>query len=306
MKNSNPTKIRKTGGFRLTKSTVKYLLILLVAVLAVVFSVMLLDRMGEEATNEVAVAYIDGSDVIPANTYVTADMFKQKFVDELRLDPAIILYEDIGEYVGLYTKFQLRPDSPAYNDIFMTEKPLANKWLYDMEKNEDTKGSVVITIPFDYLELAGKILRPADRVYVLNSYENDEYDSRDPYYYDEETGEKTGSMPQYFTDVLFEEATITDMLNNDGTSVSEIYRAVLNLDEEERETVLSSREFKASIQPKSMILVIPKDTFKAFAEASARGELNLTFGLLGRESENFLLDQMNTVESEINIWAQEE
>ena len=106
-------------------------------------------------------------------------------------------------------------------------------------------------------------------------------------------------------EVLFDKITVRDLLNGKGHSIYEVYKEVLKLSEEQRQKVMKSNEFMENILPKALILEGTKEQADKYAKFSDDGEARFTITILSRKNNQNIMDQLPTIEKEVESWIQQ-
>ena len=105
--------------------------------------------------------------------------------------------------------------------------------------------------------------------------------------------------------MLFDKITVRDLLNGKGHSIYEVYKEVLKLSEEQRQKVMKSNEFMENILPKALILEGTKEQADKYAKFSDDGEARFTITILSRKNNQNIMDQLPTIEKEVESWIQQ-
>src|SRR5690606_33856086 len=143
------------------KKFLKKFFAVIFAIGVIVVSYIVLSNADKAATDTIEVLRVKSGSGIPAFTVLTEDKIEKYKLIRKEYTEDMVLAEDISTIINKYTKYYLRQNSILYKDQFTEEKPLRNKWLYEMnEENE------VLTLPYNLLECGGDILMPGDRVRI--------------------------------------------------------------------------------------------------------------------------------------------
>lgn len=268
------------------KKFLKKFFAVIFAVGVIVISYVILSNADKAATDTIEVLKVKSGSGIPAITVLTEDKIEKYKLIKKEYTEDMVLAEDISTVLSKYTKYYLRQNGILYKDQFTEEKPLRNKWLYEMnEENE------VLTLPYNLLECGGDILMPGDRVRIRVSYEV-ETTKQEP--------AGTGSNPNQVvtvtrgktikTDILFDSIVVKDMLNANSQSIYEVYQEVLKLDEDARQEVMKSEDFLNSIQPRALLLEGTKEQMNKFSEYNAYSGKSFLITILSRAESDVILD----------------
>jgi hypothetical protein len=153
------------------------------------------------------------------------------------------------------------------------------------------------------MEAGGDILLPGDQIRIrviteANDARDDYYDTNPNYF---SSGKKTMR-----TDILFNSIMVTDMLNSSAHSIFEVYNEVMHLNEAQRQEVMKSSQFISSIKPKALVLAGTSEQVDAYARYKATAGTNsFLITILKRGTDEVILDQLPTLESEVSTWLKE-
>jgi len=126
--------------------------------------------------------------------------------------------------------------------------------------------------------------------------EQEIYDEEEGIYY---TSAKKDKIE--VTQILFNSIVVADMLNGKGHSIYEVYREVLRYPESERQRLLKSNDFMSNIVPKSLALAAtPAEVDNYMQYKSTSKAILIT--ILPRDRNSTILDQLPTLEKEIEVW----
>lgn len=279
---------------------------LIISLGIIVASYMFISQASEDANNTVSVMRIKSSSGMEGGNMMTVEDVESYDLIRTELQEGMILEEDTDTIIGKYTAYYLRGKSILYTDQFVDEKVKKNEWLYDL----DDEGEV-LTLPYNYLECGGDILMPGDRVRIRVSYEAEEISEKGNYSsalnpnFPEGSQEENGKEG-VIVDVLFDSIEIKDMLNSNSHSIYEVYKEVLKLSEDKRQIVMKSDEFLSSIQPRALLLEGTPEQIDAYAKLKSFDSNNLTITILSRNNNDVILDQLPTIEKEVESWINEE
>jgi hypothetical protein len=266
------------------KKFFKKVLAFIFAIGVIVVSYVILTNADKAATDTIEILRVKSGDGIPAFVVMTEDKIEKYNIIKKEYTEDMVLAEDMSTILDKYTKYYLRQNSILYKDQFTDEKPLRNKWLYEMnEENE------VLTLPYNLLECGGDILMPGDRVRIRVSYETET----------KPASNNTDNLNQVVTvtrgkaiqtDILFDSIVVKDMLNANSQSIYEVYQEVIKLDEDTRQEVMKSDDFLKNIQPRALLLEGTKTQMNKFSEYNAYSGKTFLITILSRAESEVILD----------------
>ncbi|NMB34513.1 MAG: flagellar biosynthesis protein FlgA [Clostridium sp.] len=262
-----------------------------ICIIIVAVSFVILSNADSAAKDTVDIIRIKPSAGVPANTLLTSSMIEKYSIIRKEYTEDMVAYEEIDDVLDKYTLYYMRSKSPIFLDQLTTEKPLKNEWLYELDESNE-----VLTLPYNYLNCGGDILTPGDVVRIRVSF-NDKEDTGDP--------ELPGSREYRRLEVLFDSITVRDLLNNKGHSIYEVYKEVFKLGEEQRQKVMKSNEFMENILPRALILEGTKAQSDNYAKYSDDGDARFTITILSRKGNENIMDQLPTIEKEVESWIQQ-
>ena len=299
-KNVSSLKKTSTGPGKLIKRIVA----IVISVLVIVFSLAYLNNADRAAQDTVAVVRIRSAD-LPAYTPITNDnvekydVIKKEYVDG---EKGMILFEEADSVIGLLSAYHIRGGTFLYRDQLIDVRPQRNEWLYELSEDYE-----VVTMPYNYMEAGGDILLPGDQIRIRVIYEDDSGTGADDGFFD--------TNPNFFyssgnrqmrSDILFESIAIADMINSNARSIYEIYSEVLRLNEEDRQAIMKSSDFMSSIRPRALLLAATPEQIDDYARYKASaGSGSFLITILSRANSEVILDQLPTLESEVNSWIRE-
>jgi hypothetical protein len=265
-----------------------------ISITIIIAAFVVLSNADNAAKDTIDIIRVRPSEGISANTLVTENMIEKYSIIQKEYNDDMVTYDRRDEVLNKYTLYYLRGKSPVFADQLTTEKPLKNEWLYELdEKNE------VLTLPYNYLNCGGDILTPGDVVRIRVAYNVTVTGSTDDY------PGFAAQEEQRKLEVLFDKITVRDLLNGKGHSIYEVYKEVLKLSEEQRQKVMKSNEFMENILPKALILEGTKEQADKYAKFSDDGEARFTITILSRKNNQNIMDQLPTIEKEVESWIQQ-
>jgi hypothetical protein len=192
--------------------------------------------------------------------------------------------------LGKLTLYYMRKNSILYRDQLTDERTQKNEWLYTLDAESE-----VLTLQYNFLECGGDILMPGDRVRIRISYEHGEAAQDSGVTYSDD-------RKRFITETLFDSISVVDMLNANSHSIYEVYKEVARLSEDKKQEVMKSSEFLRNIQPKSLVLAASKEQVDNYAKYSNIASQNLLITILSRNGSEVILDQLPTVQKEVESW----
>jgi len=295
----------KTGKSKIPrgKSLYKKITAALISIAVFLISFFVINRASLAAKNTVSVLRVKAADGIPERAAITKDNLVKYDIIEKEYSKDMYGADAIDEVINKFATHYLRDGSILHKDEVVDEIPLKNEWLYNMAFDEE-----VLTIPYNYLDSGGDILTPGDRIRVRVIYEENaapgEAPSNDTYYSPFSSDDRAKITR---TEILFESIEVKDMLNGGSHSIYEVYREVLRLPENQRQKVLKSSEFIKSIIPKSLVLSASSDQIDKYIQyKNATGNKSLLVTILARQENTIILDQLPTLQKEIEMWLEKQ
>lgn len=269
----------------------------LFSLVVIVVSYMFISNAGKDANDQVEILRVKVSDGIPAYVVLSEQNVETYNIIRTEYTADMILAEDFDSIKDKLTKYYIRKNSPLYKDQIIDEKPQKNEWLYHVDEANE-----VLTLPYNFLEVGGDILVPGDRVRIRVSYEeevNEAADSSNPY--------ASGSSKNVKkTEVLFDSIVIKDMLNSKSHSIYEVYKEVQRLNEDKKQEVMKSEEFLANIQPRALLLEGTGEQINNYSKYKGLSGESILITILSRENSTIILDQLPTLEKEVESWIEKE
>jgi len=274
------------------------------SLLIIVFTFIYLNNVDQAARDTVSVVRVKSAG-LPAYTIISKDNVEKYDIIKREFDRSsngMILYADVENIYDLLTAYYIRGGTFLYKDQLIIERPQRNEWLYELPHELE-----VLTLPYNYMEAGGDILLPGDQIRIRVIYEvtdtsdNDMFDTNPNQFFMQ--GKKTMK-----TEILFDSIVVTDMINSNARSIYEIYNEVMRLSEENRQDVMKSSKFMSSIRPRALLLAATPeqvDTYARYRTRSGSGSGNFLITLLSRSNSDVILDQLPTLESEVNLWLRE-
>ncbi|WP_058487009.1 CpaB family protein [Defluviitalea phaphyphila] len=294
MKVNSIKNIKPTNHFY--KKLASIILSVFIAVLCYAF----LDKTSKKAEETIDVIRVKAEDGIMARTVITKNNVEKYSLIKKEYDPEMITYDQIDDIINKYTLYYLRKDTILYNDMIIDEIPKRNEWLYDLEYDME-----VVTIPYNSLECGGDILMPGDLIRVRAIREKKQSDQ----------GDIEDEIPNYldFDDfnedmeviTVFDSIRVKDLLNSKGSSIYEVYKEVFKLSNDKRQKIMKTDEFLQSIKPRAVVLEATAEQVDLYSKLKLEAR-EFVFTILSRKGNMDLIDQLPTLEKEIESWLKEE
>jgi len=295
----------KTGKTKISskKNLLKKIAAVIISISVFALSYIIITRANTAARNTISVLQVKAEHGIPEKAVITKNNVGKYDIIRKEYTSDMILAEDIDKVIDTYAAHYLRKGAILHKDEFVEEQPLKNEWLYEMDDEEE-----VLTIPYNFLESGGDILTPGDRIRVRVMYEEDVSSENDnPYneYGDYNYGNDKKKIKR--TEILFDSIIVMDMLNSSSHSIYEVYKEVLRLPENQRQQVLKSQQFIKSIVPKSLVLSADSSQIESYIKyKTASGGKSLLVTILARKENSIILDQLPTLQKEIEMWLEKQ
>lgn len=201
---------------------------------------------------------------------------------------SIILWEDRKRIVGAFASYYLRKDTPLYWDSLTKQSPKKYAYLYKMDGE-------LLRIDVDPNEF-GTMLVPGDKINVRVSYTEDEYilPSERDFMLQQQLGiqNQTSVTKQ---EMLFNSATVLDILNSKGESIFDIYYRLLALPKAEQQKIVNTDDFKNSVKPSNILLnVTPEEADHYMSIQGKSPKFMMT--LLPRTNGNVITEALNQLQ----------
>lgn len=281
------------------KNMIKKVVAIVISLMVIIISYVTINKAAEDTKNTVPVVRVKNPNGLEMSSLINEEDVEVYDVIKTEYNSDMILAENIDDVVGMYTTYYLRKNSIIYKDQLGSERPITNEWLYELGKDEEA-----VTIQYNYLKCGGDILMPGDRVRIRATYEVEDTVGGDTGLYgpNENMIEYTVKNDKKRTEIIFDSIEIKDMLNESSHSIYEIYKEILRLDENRRAEVMKSEEFIKSILPRSLVLAGSKEEINQYAKYADLKDGELLITILSRETSNPIIDQLPTLQSEVESW----
>ncbi|MCI3920615.1 hypothetical protein MO973_10260 [Paenibacillus sp. TRM 82003] len=274
---------------------------LLFSLIVIAVSFVVIGNANEAAKDTIDVLRIKNGDGLPAFVPITEEHIEKYSLIRKEYTDDMILAEEKPHVLGKMSSYYLRKHSVLFKDQLIGEKPLKNEWLYELDPEHE-----VLTIPYNYLEAGGDVLLPGDKIRIRVSYETEEAVPASGGSYDNPNAVVAQSRGRTIkTEVLFEEIEIKDMLNASSHSIYEVYREVMKLSEEKRQEAMKTEEFMKSVVPRSLLLAGTKEQMNHYAKFKSADAKAFLITILSRANSQVVLDQLPTLENEVESWIED-
>ncbi|MFP4697774.1 MAG: flagellar biosynthesis protein FlgA [Eubacteriales bacterium] len=278
----------------------KKIMAIIVSILVIIGSFIIITNSNKAAQDTVSVLRVKSSDGLSAYTIITDKNIEEYDIIKKEYSKDMILAEDKDTVINKVNNYYLRDKSILFEDQIIDEKPLRNKWLYELDEDQE-----VVTIPYNYLECGGDVLLPGDTVRIRVTYETEDNivnDSENDY---NPNGPIVKSRGKFIkSEILFDKIVVMDMLNSNSHSIYELYNEVMQLDEEKRQEVIKSEEFLKNIQPRALLLAGTKEQMTNYAKYKGADTNSFLITILSRSNSEVILDQLSTLENEVGSWIE--
>lgn len=273
----------------------KKIIAVLVSFLVVIASFSYLNSVNSDAKEFMEIVTIKPNEGIPAKTLITESLIKKGKILKTDFKDGMVTYDKVEEILKKYSAYFLRYDTPLYFDQLTDTIPLKHDWLYNLSKESEA-----LTIPYDYDKCGGDVLVPGDYVRVRVTYEDAKLSTEQEIGHEQYANATSTGKKSYTTEILFDRILVKDMLNSKGHSIYEVYKEVLKLGEEEKQAAMTSKDFMQSVLAKSLVFEATPEQVDKYTKSNLHG--TFTFTILSRIGNGNLIEQLPTVEKEIETW----
>lgn len=265
------------------------LLIIVIVIVADVFAT-------ADSRKTISVVKLNTS--ISANTLITENMLTeykmnykeynnygtQKFQDGT-VRGTIVKWDDKDLIVGKkYSSYYMRENTVLFWDSMSNKGKRSNSYLYNMQGE-------LINIKMSTSDF-GTMVIPGDTLNIYVTYTDNSYSLPTESEYN--NGDM-GNRQVTKTEKLFNEVTILDMLNSSGNSIFDIYYDFVAKSNAQRQALLKDEDWKASVQPSTILLEVTTEEALHFREISAKSP-SYTMTLLPRTQSNSMLDSLAEIQ----------
>lgn len=233
------------------------------------------------------------------NNVITKGDLQPKVLLKKDVEKDMVLWRDIEEeLIDKYPVMQIRKNTPIYKDMVSDKQVVRYEYLYELKPDEE-----LLTFKYDNSMAGGRIARPGDRFRIRGSYKLDDgererliaqgvlsggalgEDVKDSggNVVIKSANESDSIVGDVRTRLIFDVATVVDMLNSDGDSIYEILGDLMALPKAEQEKIMESSEFKGQITPQSLLIVVKSNQVSRYVEFQAAKDANYTLTILSRD-----------------------
>ncbi|MCJ8011830.1 hypothetical protein MUG84_08750 [Paenibacillus sp. KQZ6P-2] len=273
------------------RNTFKKIMAVLFSLTVIAVSFYVITNANKAAKDTVDVLRVKQDGGIPAYAVLTEKQLEKYAIIKKEYTSDMLMADDLSQVIGKFSKYYIRNNSVLYEDQLTEEKPLKNEWLYKLDEKKE-----VLTLPYNYLEAGGDILMPGDRVRIRVSYEVDGPGGNPNGIY----GVSQGKITK--TEILFDSIEVKDLLNANSHSIYEVYKEVLKLSEDKRQSVMKSENFLKNIQPRALLLEGSKEQIDNYAKYKGLESKSLLITILSRINSDVIVDQLPTLQKEVESW----
>lgn len=186
----------------------------------------------------------------------------------------MILEKDKKLIEGKYASFYIPKGVALHKDALEGEKRVKNAFLSSLPADQET-----ITLPFDYMQAGGEILKPGDKVRIRAIYTIGDRDNQQ-------------TVSERVCD-----ATVIDLLSKDGKSIYELYKDLIMMPEETRNEKLKDEGFTRKLVPAALIFTLPTSEVDKFAsimqKSGASGQVKYMYTILTRSGNQSILENQD-------------
>lgn len=290
-----PDKVKagKVGGL---SNKVKVWL-MLIAVVAGVLVISFISRMGSDDV----VSVVKLSAAVPQDGRITEENMVEDSMTKTEYEKqgiytlsdgskkrSIVLWSDRSRIVNAYASYYIRQGTPIYWDSLSKETPKKYSYLYKMDGE-------LAKIDLDAEEF-GKMLVPGDKINVRASYTQSVYtlpDEKD-FMIQQQTGIQAQTT-ETKQDMLFNNATVLDMLNADGDSIFDMYYQLLALPKAKQQAMVQTEEFQEKVKPSKILLNVTTEEADNYMLMKSKSPTYM-MTLLPRTSGNLITEALNELQ----------
>lgn len=201
---------------------------------------------------------------------------------------AVVLWDEKDKIKDTYASYYLRQGTPIYWDSLSKETPKQYSYLYKMD------GELLkISIEADQF---GRMLVPGDRINVRATYTENKYNLLEQTEYDVSKLTGVGDSVEFLKQsIIFNNASVLDILNDEGESIFDIYYDLMALSTHEQRELVATEEFLERVQPKEILLNVTPEEADMYMSIQSKGpEYMMT--LLPRTSSNLISEMLNDLQ----------
>lgn len=281
---------------KLNFSNQMLVILLLVAFIVLVLVINVVSTFALQ--NSVMVAELKNS--VPGSGIITSDNLKWARMSQADYNAtgvytfkdgskhrAIALWGDRNLITNVYASNFIRHDTPIYWDSLTKSTPKKDSYLYNMDGE-------LLELSLDASQF-GSLIVPGDKINVRVSYTSQDYTlpTYEQYQLSQTNGTGgSGSATSTTQAVLFDGASVVDMLNSSNNSIFDIYYKLMEQPQSVQTQELNDPNFIATITPSKFLLsVTSEEADRYMAMENANPKYMLT--LLPRTSSNPILDLLS-------------
>ena len=273
---------------------------LIIILAAIVAGVLLLNVITSFTMNQ-KVEIVTLVTSVPADGRITeanmqkAEMTKHEFESRGtynsssgKVKRAVVLWEERETIKDTYASYYLRQGTPIYWDSLSKETPKQYSYLYKMD------GELLkISVEADQF---GRMLVPGDRINVRASYSENKYNLMTYSEYDVSKLTGVGDNAEFIKqDIIFNNASVLDILNDEGESIFDIYYDLMALSGHEQRELVATEEFIESVQPREILLNVTPEEADMYMYIQSKGPTYM-MTLLPRSSSNLISEMLNDLQ----------
>lgn len=290
----------QSGGIKMSQQVIVGFVLALVVVVVLIIN--LITSMSLRDTVDVLVF----KNAVPAEGLITEDNMEKKTMLKAEYEKEgvitlsdgtqrrqIILYEDKDRLLGstaAYASYYIRENTPVYWDALTKETTREYSYLYEMDGE-------LIKLSFSGNEF-GQMIVPGDCVNIRVRYTEENYElPTESEYMDAQEDGITLNEPVTVQTMLFNNATILDMLNANGESIYDKYAKFIALPKAEQTAALNSEEFKAATAPGQILLCVTEEEADMYMNIKSKGATYM-MTLLPRNGSNVILNALSGLSTE--------
>ena len=200
----------------------------------------------------------------------------------------MILWKDRDkEVINKYPLMIIRKNTPVYKDMLTSQPKVRYSYLYTMSPNQE-----LLTFKYDNSMAGGRIPRPGDHFRIRGSYKLSDQEKQSllasgyknvvPGDFNSLSGNNI-IVGDIRTSIIFNDVLVVDMLNSNGDSIYEIWNRYNNMSKVEQQKLLEDNNFKQSVTPTSLLLIVNSDDVNKYVEFAAASNAQYTLTLLKRD-----------------------
>lgn len=273
--NSN---LKNSGGKSKYSRRTATILMVSAAVAACIIGMII---MTMDIRNRVDVLQVKSGEVISKGTQITSDLIEKHSLTRREYTKDMCLWKNKDKYEDKYANNFMRGGNSIHIDEVTDDKPVRNKWLYGMDIDHEA-----LTIQYDPMKLAGKLILPGDKVRIRVTYTN------------------TDGSQGKTEEVLFDSIEVKDILNSEGKSIYDINQDLSKLNDADRAAAMKSSEYATAISPTALMVEATKADAEKYSSYQDKNKATFSLTLLSRNgNDDIQLDQIPTITSQVSDWV---